>query len=73
MPVQGIMRLLQVHKYCVQDFLTHVHSLMKQLSLKGGGTFATNLPETMEDIVEGNGGGETAIKNHRHHLTHHLH
>ena len=32
-----------------------------------------NLPETMEDIVEGDEGGEALIEDHRHQLPHHLH
>ena len=41
---------------------------MDQLGLKVGDPRAATFPETMEDVVEGNGGGETKIENYRHHL-----
>ena len=35
---------------------------MKQFGLEGSGTCATNLPETMEDVMEDNGGREVVIE-----------
>ena len=71
-PVQGFILLVQLQKYCIQDLLPHAHYLMDQFVLKGGGTSAATYPETMEDVVELNGGGEAETDNDRHHLPHHL-
>ena len=46
---------------------------MDQFGLKVGDPSAATFPETMEDVVEGNGGGETKIENYCHHLPHLLH
>ena len=46
---------------------------MDQFGLKLGGPSAATFLETMEDVVEGNEGGETKNENYRHHLPHHLH
>ena len=54
---------MQVHKYYVQDLLPHGHELLEQFGLKGCGTSAATCLETMEDVVEFNGGGEAEIEN----------
>ena len=46
---------------------------MEQFGLKGGSPSSTTFPETMEDVVEVNGGGEAEIDNDRHHFLHQLH
>ena len=39
----------------------------------GDGPRTTTRLELVEEVVVGDGGGEAAIKNHRHRLPHHLH
>ena len=46
---------------------------MKKFGLEGGSICAMTRPETMEDVVEVDGGGEAAIYKHHHHLTYYLH
>ena len=64
---------MQIQKYHVQDILPQGHYLLKQIGLEGGGTCAATRPETMEEVVEGDGGREPDILNRRHYLPHHLH
>ena len=39
---------------------------MKQLELKGSGPHTATRPESVEEVVLGDGGYEAAIENHRH-------
>ena len=65
-PVQGIVSLVQVQDDRTEDHLPQGRNLMNQLDLKGGGTHTANRPESVEEFVVGDGGGEAAIDNHRH-------
>ena len=44
-----------------------------QLDLEVGVPLTATCPEFVEEFVVGDGGGEAAIENHRHHLPNHLH
>ena len=72
-PFQGVLCLVQVWKYSVEDLLPHGRNLLKHFDLKGGGPCAATHPEPMEVFVVGDGGVESAIENHHHFLPHHLH
>ena len=57
----------------MEDRLPHDRNLLKQFDLEGGGPCTATCPEPVEGVVLGDGGGEAAIRNHRHRLPHHLH
>ena len=57
----------------MEERLPHGRNLLKQFDLEGGGPRTATLPEPMEGVVVGDGGGEAAIKNQLHRLPHHLH
>ena len=60
-PVQSVIHLAQVQEDHVQDLLPQGLYLLEQLGLESGGTCAATHPETVEDVVVGDGGCETAI------------
>ena len=60
-PVQVIIRIVQAHKDRVQDLLPHGRKLLKQLGLNKSSTYVWTRPETMEYVVEGDGGIEAEI------------
>ena len=63
-PFQVVTRLVQVHKYFLQDLFPHGCYVLKQFVLEGSSTCAITRPETMEDVVKVDGGCEVAIDNH---------
>ena len=56
-------------EYC----LPQGHNLLDQLDLEGGGPSTATLPEPVEGVVLGDGGGEAVIENHLHRLPDLLH
>ena len=57
----------------MEDRLPQGCNLLKQIELEGGGPCTVTHPESMEEVVVGDVGGEVVIKNHRHRLPDHLH
>ena len=39
-PVQGIIYLVQIQEYLLEDLLPHVYNLLEKLGLEGGGPFS---------------------------------
>ena len=65
-PIQGVVSFVQVQEDCMEDRLPQGRNLPKQLDLKGGGRRTATYPESVEEVVVGDG-------NHRHRLPNHLH
>ena len=60
-PVQCTVCLVQVQEDCVDYRLPHGRNLMEQLDIEGGGPRTATCSESIEGVVEFNGGGEAAI------------
>ena len=56
----------------MEERLPQGRNLLKQLDLKGDDPRTATHPESVEESVIGDGGGEAAVQNHRHRLTNHL-
>ena len=51
-PVQGIIVLLQVKEYGMEDSLPHGNDLLKQLCLDGGGPCSSTRSKSMQSVLE---------------------
>ena len=57
----------------MEDRLPQVRNLLNQIELQGGGPRTVTHPESVEEVVVGDGDDKAAIENHCHCLPNHLH
>ena len=71
-PFQGVVRLLEVHKYLKEDRLPLVHEILYQIGLKGSGTYTTAHQKFVQHIIERDHHNETSVQKSGDRLPKHL-
>ena len=61
-PIQGVIRILEVQEYLKEDHLTHVSKLLQKIGLDGGGLCPMAFPKPVHHIMEWNYCREPLVK-----------
>ena len=72
-PVQGIVRLLEVEEDLIEDRLPHFCHMLETLGFEGGITRPPSSPKTMDGVMKADSPCETPVEDSCYRLPQYLH